>query len=147
MAVVHLADDLRHRRQVAIKFIQPELAQAVGAARFLREIEIAAQLTHPHIVPLYDSGEIDGRLFYVMPFLEGESLRQRLDRERQIPVYDAIDIARKVASALEYAHARDVVHRDIKPENVLLYEGEAMVADFGIARAALAAAEPRITGT
>ena len=147
MAVVHLADDLRHRRQVAIKFIQPELAQAVGAARFLREIEIAAQLTHPHIVPLFDSGEIDGRLFYVMPFLEGESLRQRLDRERQLPVHDAIDIARKVASALEYAHARDVVHRDIKPENILLYEGEAMVADFGIALAVSAAASPRITGT
>ena len=147
MAVVYLADDLRHRRQVAIKFIQPELAQAVGAARFLREIEIAAQLAHPHIVPLYDSGEIDGRLFYVMPFLEGESLRQRLDRERQLPVPDAIDIGRKVASALEYAHARDVVHRDIKPENILLYEGEAMVADFGIALAVSAAASPRITGT
>src|SRR3954453_23711030 len=90
MAVVYLADDLRHRRQVAIKFIQPELAQAVGAARFLREIEIAAQLTHPHIVPLFDSGEIDGKLFYVMPFLEGESLRARLERERQLPVHDAL---------------------------------------------------------
>jgi serine/threonine-protein kinase len=147
MAVVYLADDLRHRRKVAIKFIQPELAQAVGAARFLREIEIAARLTHPHIVPLFDSGEIDGRLFYVMPFLEGESLRDRLERERQLPINDALVIARHVASALEYAHARNVVHRDIKPENVLLYEGEAMVADFGIALAASAAASPRITGT
>jgi serine/threonine-protein kinase len=147
MAVVYLADDLRHRRKVAIKFIQPELAQAVGAARFLREIEIAARLTHPHIVPLFDSGESDGRLFYVMPFLEGESLRDRLQRERQLPVHDALVIARHVASALEYAHARNVVHRDIKPENVLLYEGEAMVADFGIALAASAAASPRITGT
>ncbi|MFL5620787.1 MAG: protein kinase domain-containing protein, partial [Gemmatimonadaceae bacterium] len=147
MAVVFLADDLRHRRKVAIKFIQPELAQAVGAARFLREIEIAAQLTHPHIVPLFDSGEIDGRLFFVMPFLEGESLRDRLQRERQLPVHEALVIARHVASALEYAHARNVVHRDIKPENVLLYEGEAMVADFGIALAVSAAASPRITGT
>jgi eukaryotic-like serine/threonine-protein kinase len=147
MAVVYLADDLRHNRRVAIKFIQPELAQAVGAARFLREIEIAAQLTHPHIVPLFDSGEADGRLFYVMPFLEGESLRDRLRRERQLPVHEAIAIARHVASALEYAHARNVVHRDIKPENVLLYEGEAMVADFGIALAVSAAASPRITGT
>ena len=147
MAVVYLADDLRHHRKVAIKFIQPELAQAVGAARFLREIEIAAQLTHPHIVPLYDSGEIDGRLFFVMPFLEGESVRARIDRERQLPVHDALGIARQVASALEYAHARNVVHRDIKPENILLYEGEAMVADFGIALAMSAAASPRITGT
>jgi eukaryotic-like serine/threonine-protein kinase len=147
MAVVYLADDLRHHRKVAIKFIQPDLAQAVGAARFLREIEIAARLTHPHIVPLFDSGEIDGRLFYVMPYLEGESLRDRLRRERQLPVHEALAIARHVASALEYAHARNVVHRDIKPENVLLYEDEAMVADFGIALAASAAASPRITGT
>jgi len=147
MAVVHLADDLRHRRKVAIKFIQPELAQAVGAARFLREIEIAAQLTHPHIVPLFDSGEIDGRLFYVMPFVEGETLRQKLDRQRQLPVQEALSIARQVASALEYAHARNVVHRDIKPENILLYEGEALVADFGIALAVSAATSSRITGT
>jgi len=147
MAIVYLADDLRHRRPVAIKFIQPEIAQAVGAARFLREIEIAAQLTHPHIVPLYDSGEIDGRLFYVMPFLEGESVRARIDRERQLPVPDALGIARQTASALEFAHARGVVHRDIKPENILLYEGEAMVADFGIALAVSAAASARITGT
>src|SRR5688500_929507 len=147
MAAVYLADDLRHKRSVAIKLVHPELAQAVGKERFLREIEIAAQLTHPHIVPLFDSGEVDGRLFYVMPFLDGESLRQRLDRERQLPIPDAIEIARRVASALDYAHARDVVHRDIKPENVLLYEGEALVTDFGIARAVSAAQSERITGT
>ena len=147
MAVVYLADDVRHKRSVAIKFVHPELAQAVGTERFLREIEIAAQLTHPHIVPLFDSGEVDGRLFYVMPFLDGESLRQRLDRERQLPIPDAVGIARGVASALEYAHTRNVVHRDIKPENVLLYEGEALVTDFGIARAVSAAQSARITGT
>ena len=147
MAVVYLADDLRHHRKVAIKFIQPELAQAVGPARFLREIEIAARLTHPHIVPLYDSGEIDGRLFYVMPYLGGESLRDRLERERQLPLFDALAIGRQVASALEYAHAHGVVHRDVKPENILLYEGEALVLDFGIARAVSAAQATRITGT
>ena len=147
MAAVYLADDVRHKRSVAIKLVHPELAQAVGKERFLREIEIAAQLTHPHIVPLFDSGEVDGRLFYVMPFLDGESLRQRLDRERQLPIPDAVEIARRVASALEYAHARDVVHRDIKPENVLLYQGEALVTDFGIARAVSAAQSSRITGT
>jgi serine/threonine-protein kinase len=132
---------------VAIKFLQPELAQVVGPKRFLREIEIAAQLTHPHVVPLYDSGEIDGRLFYVMPYLAGESLRDRLERERQLPLFDALAIGRQVASALEYAHARGVVHRDVKPENVLLYEGEALVLDFGIARAVSAAQATRITGT
>jgi serine/threonine-protein kinase len=147
MAVDYLADDLRHQRKVAIKFLQPELAQAVGPKRFLREIEIAAQLTHPHVVPLYDSGEIDGRLFYVMPYLAGESLRDRLERERQLPLFDALTIGRQVASALEYAHARGVVHRDVKPENILLYEGEALVLDFGIARAVSAAQSTRITGT
>jgi serine/threonine-protein kinase len=147
MAVVYLADDVRHHRKVAIKFLQPEVAQVVGSARFLREIEIAAQLTHPHIVPLYDSGEMDGRLYYVMPYLGGESLRDRLQRERQLPLADALAIARQVASALEYAHARGVVHRDVKPENILLYEGEALVLDFGIARALSAAQATRITGT
>jgi len=147
MATVYLADDLRHRRKVAIKLLEPELAYAVGGERFLREIEIAAGLNHPHIVPLFDSGDADGQLFYVMPFLEGESLRDRLDRERYLPIDDAVAITRQVASALDYAHARNVIHRDIKPENILIYEGEAMVADFGIALAANAAQAPRITGT
>jgi serine/threonine protein kinase/tetratricopeptide (TPR) repeat protein len=147
MAAVYLADDLRHHRKVAIKFLHPELGETVGPARFLREIEIAAGLTHPHIVPLFDSGDADGRLFYVMPFLEGESLRERLDREQQLPLDAALEIARQVGSALEYAHARGVVHRDIKPENILLYEGEAMVADFGIALALSVAQTSRITGT
>ena len=147
MATVYLADDLRHRRKVAIKVLEPELAYAVGGERFLREIEIAAGLSHPHIVPLFDSGEADGQLFYVMPFLEGVSLRDRLERERYLPIEDAISITRQVASALDYAHARNVIHRDIKPENILVYEGEAMVADFGIALAVSAASSPRITGT
>jgi serine/threonine protein kinase/Flp pilus assembly protein TadD len=147
MATVYLADDLRHRRKVAIKLLQPELAHAVGPDRFLREIEIAAQLNHPHIVPLYDSGDVNGYLFYVMPYIEGESLRHRLDREKQLPIDDALAITRHVASALDYAHARDVIHRDIKPENILLFEGEAMVADFGIALAVSAATTRRITGT
>jgi serine/threonine-protein kinase len=147
MATVYLADDVRYGRKVAIKLLDPQIAQAVGSERFLREIEIAARLSHPHIVPLFDSGDADGQLFYVMPFLEGESLRDRMDRERYLAVDEAVAYTRQCASALEYAHARDVVHRDIKPENILLYEGEAMVADFGIARAALAAAGPRITGT
>jgi len=147
MATVYLADDLRHRRKVAIKLLEPELAYAVGGERFLREIEIAAGLNHPHIVPLFDSGNADGQLFYVMPFLEGESLRDRLERERYLPIDDAVSITRQVASALDYAHVRNVIHRDIKPENILVYEGEAMVADFGIALAATAALAPRITGT
>jgi serine/threonine protein kinase/Flp pilus assembly protein TadD len=147
MASVYLADDVRHHRKVAIKRLDPELAHAVGPQRFLREIEVAAQLSHPHIVPLYDSGDMDGSLFYVMPYIEGESLRHRIDRDKQLPVDDALTITRQVASALEYAHARNVIHRDIKPENILLYEGEAMVADFGIALAVSAAADRRITGT
>ena len=147
MATVYLAADLRHRRKVALKVLEPELALAVGAERFLREIEIAAQINHPHIVPLYDSGEAEGYLYYVMPFVEGESLRQRLDRERQLPVDEALSITRQVAAALVYAHARNVVHRDIKPENILLYAGEALLADFGIALAVSGAASQRITGT
>ena len=147
MATVYLADDVRHHRKVAIKLLDPELAHAVGPERFLREIEIAAQLNHPHIVPLYDSGNVDGYLFYVMPFIEGESLRHRIDRDKQLPIDQALAITRHVASALDYAHARNVIHRDIKPENILLFEGEAMVADFGIALAATAASDRRITGT
>jgi serine/threonine protein kinase/tetratricopeptide (TPR) repeat protein len=147
MATVYLADDLRHGRQVALKVLDPELAHAVGPDRFLREIEIAARLSHPHIMPLFDSGDAGGHLFYVMPFVRGESLRQRLDRQQRLGVEDAVKIARDVAEALDHAHARGVVHRDIKPENILLFEGQAIVADFGIALAADAAANRRLTGT
>ncbi|MBE0594833.1 MAG: protein kinase, partial [Gemmatimonadales bacterium] len=147
MATVYLAEDLKHRRHVAIKVLRPELAGAIGPERFLREIEIAAGLDHPHILPLYDSGEDDGFLYYVMPYVEGESLRDRLERERQLPIEDALQIAREVADALSYAHGRDVVHRDIKPENILLAGGHARVADFGIARAISEAGGERLTGT
>jgi len=146
MATVYLADDVRHGRQVALKVLDPELARAVGPDRFLREIEIAARLSHPHIMPLFDSGDAAGHLFYVMPFVRGESLRQRLDRDGRLPVEHALKIVRDVAEALDHAHARGVVHRDIKPENILLFEGQAVVADFGIALAADAAAS-RLTGT
>jgi serine/threonine-protein kinase len=135
MATVYLAGDLRHKRKVAIKVLKPELAALVGADRFLAEIQTTANLQHPHILPLFDSGEADGWLFYVMPYLEGESLRERLDREKQLPVDEAVGIAVKVAGALQAAHDRGIVHRDIKPANILLGErGEPLVADFGIAR-------------
>jgi eukaryotic-like serine/threonine-protein kinase len=148
MAVVYLAEDLRHRRRVAVKVLRPDLARSIGAERFVREIEIAAGLSHPHILPLYDSGGAgDDLLYYVMPYVEGESLRDRLARERQLPVDDALRLAREVAEALAYAHAQGVVHRDIKPENVLLQSGHALVADFGIARAVDAAAHERLTET
>jgi len=147
MARVILAEDRKHRRRVAIKVMRPEVADALGPERFLREIEIAAQLTHPHILPLHDSGEVDGLLYYVMPFVEGESLRDRLTRERQLPLDDALRITRETASALAYAHAHGVVHRDIKPENILLSAGHAVVSDFGIARAVSAAAADRLTQT
>jgi len=147
MATVYLAQDLKHGRPVAIKVLRPELAAALGAERFLREIEIAARLTHPHILPLHDSGEANGFLYYVMPYLEGESLRDRLNREPQLPVEEAVRIGREVASALSYAHSHDVVHRDIKPENILLSGGEAVVADFGIARAIVAAGTEKLTDT
>src|SRR5829696_5583716 len=146
MAVVYLAEDLRHHRKVAVKVLRPELAAALGGERFLREIEIAAGLRHPHILPLYDSGEADGFLYYVMPLVEGESLRARLDRERQLPIDDALRYAREIADALSYAHAHGVVHRDIKPENILLESDNAVVADFGIAKAVVAAG-PRTTLT
>ena len=139
MATVYLAEDLKHHRPVAIKVLAPEVAAAVGRERFLREIATAARLSHPHILPLHDSGEADGVLYFVMPYVEGESLRDRLVREKQLPIEDAITIVRQVASALSYAHSRDVVHRDVKPDNVLLSEGGAVVADFGIAGALLAA--------
>jgi serine/threonine protein kinase/Flp pilus assembly protein TadD len=135
MATVHLAQDLKHRRAVAVKVLHPELSANVGADRFLREIEIAASLNHPHILTLIDSGSVDRLLYYVMPFVEGESLRGRLARERRLPVGEAVEVTRKVAGALAYAHSRGVVHRDIKPENVMLHRGEPMVTDFGIARA------------
>ena len=134
-ATVFLARDLRHSRQVALKVLRPALAALLGADRVLREIEIVARLQHPHILPLYDSGEADGLLFFVMPYVEGESLRGRLDREHQLPLEDAIAVTRDVAAALTFAHANGVVHRDIKPENILLFGGAAVVADFGIARA------------
>ena len=145
MATVYLAQDLKHQRQVAIKVLRPELAAALGVDRFLREIEIGSALTHPHILPLYDSGEADGYLYYVMPYIDGESLRGRLDRETQLTLRDALHIAREVADGLSYAHRHGVVHRDIKPENILLSGGHAIIADFGIARAIKAAVEDRIT--
>src|SRR5437899_8976031 len=147
MATVYLAQDLKHRRLVAIKVLKPELAAALGPERFVREIETAAGLNHPHILPLLDSGEADRLLYYVMPYVEGESLRERLKREGQLPLDEALQIAREVAMALSYAHSHDVVHRDIKPENILLSGGEAVVADFGIGRAITAAAREPLTGT
>ncbi len=148
MSVVFLARDLRHDRAVAVKVLRPEVSAALGAERFLREIRIIAGLQHPHILPLHDSGDANGSLYYVMPFVEGESLRQRLDRERPLPTGDAVRIAREVASALDYAHGHGVVHRDIKPENILLSGRHAIVADFGIARAVDVAsgASPTATG-
>jgi eukaryotic-like serine/threonine-protein kinase len=147
MAVVFLAEDLRHRRRVALKVLRPELAAEIGPGRFLREIETAARLTHPHILPIHDSGEAAGFLYYVMPYVEGESLRGRLAREKQLPLDDALRIAREVADALSYAHSQGVVHRDIKPENILLQSGHAVVSDFGIARAITAAAGDARTAT
>jgi len=140
MATVYLAQDSKHDRVVALKVLHPELAASLGPDRFLREIRVAARLNHPHILPLFDSGEVEGLLYYVMPYVEGESLRERLDRQQQLPIEEAIHHARAIASALDYAHRQNVVHRDIKPENVMLYEGESMVMDFGIAKAVSAAA-------
>ena len=147
MAVVFYAEDRKHHRPVAVKVLRPELGAVIGGERFLREIEIAAQLTHPHILPLYDSGAAAGLLYYVMPYVEGESLRDRLEREKQLPLDDALQIAREVADALSFAHSYGVVHRDIKPENILLEAGHAVVSDFGIARAVTAAGARRITQT
>src|SRR2546429_1444820 len=147
MATVYLAEDRKHHRLVAIKVLKPELAGALGPERFLREIEIAARLNHPHILALIDSGESDGFLYYVMPYVEGESLREHLEREGQLPLEEALRIARALASALSQAHSHDVVHRDIKPENILVSGGEAVVTDFGIARAITAAAGDTLTGT
>lgn len=147
MATVYLAEDLKHHRNVAVKVLRPELSATLGPERFVREIEIAANLSHPHVLPLYDSGEADGFLYYVMPYVEGESLRERLDREGKLPVEDVIRITDDVAAALSYAHERGIVHRDIKPENIMLTGGRAVVADFGIARAVTAAGGARLTRT
>jgi serine/threonine-protein kinase len=145
MATVHLGHDLRHHRAVAVKVLRPELAATLGPERFLREIEIAARLTHPHIIPLHDSGEADGLLFYVMPFVEGESLRDRLHREGRLSEEDALRIAAEVGEALDYAHQQGIVHRDIKPGNILLEAGYAIVADFGIARALTSSVVPELS--
>jgi serine/threonine-protein kinase len=146
MATVYLAQDLKHDRQVAIKVLRPELAAVIGAERFLSEIRTTANLQHPHILPLHDSGDARGALYYVMPFVEGESLRDRLAREKQLPIAEAVRITSEVASALDYAHRHGVIHRDIKPENILLHDGRALVADFGIALAASSAGS-RMTET
>ena len=140
MATVYLARDLKHARPVALKVLRPELAAAMGGDRFPREIQIVAQLSHPHILPLHDSGEIGGFLFYVMPFVEGESLRQKLTREGRLSLHEAVRILREVTDALAYAHGRGIVHRDIKPDNVMLSGRHALVTDFGVAKAVSAAA-------
>jgi serine/threonine-protein kinase len=145
MATVYLAHDLKHDRKVAIKVLRPELAATIGADRFLSEIHTVAALSHPNILPLFDSGVSAQFLYYVMPFIEGETLRGRMNREKVLPLDDAVRLAREIADALGYAHSRDVIHRDIKPENILLQSGHAIVADFGIARAVKAAGAERMT--
>jgi len=147
MATVYLAHDLKHDRNVAVKVLRPELAAVMGKERFLAEIRTTANLSHPHILPLHDSGEADGFLFYVMPFVEGESLRQKLDRDGQLPVEEAVRIAGHVADALAYAHQQGVIHRDIKPGNILFQAGDPVVTDFGIALAVTAAGGGRLTET
>ena len=147
MASVYLCEDLKHDRKVALKLLKPELAAVLGAERFVQEIKTTAALQHPHILPLFDSGAADGFLFYVMPFIDGETLRAKLDRETQLGIDEAVRIAREVLDALHYAHEHGIVHRDVKPENILLHGGHAMVADFGIALAVSAAAGGRMTET
>ena len=147
MATVYLAHDLKHDRDVAVKVLHPDLGAALGGERFLSEIKTTARLQHPHILPLLDSGDADGLLYYVMPVVTGETLRARLEREHQLPIPDAVRIAREVASALDYAHRQGVIHRDIKPENILLHDGQALVADFGIALAVQSAGGARMTQT
>jgi eukaryotic-like serine/threonine-protein kinase len=147
MATVYLARDLKLHREVAVKVLLPELGFALGPERFRREIELATHLSHPHILPIYDSGEADGELYYVMPYIAGESLRGRLNRERQLPLDESLRIACEVASALDHSHRHGIIHRDIKPENILLEDGQALVADFGIARAVSAVGEGKLTST
>ena len=147
MATVYLAHDLKHERDVAIKVLHPDLGAALGAERFLSEIKTTAKLQHPHILPLLDSGAADGLLYYVMPYVRGETLRARLERERQLPTIDALRIAAEVAGALHHAHLQGIIHRDIKPENILLQDGHALVADFGIALAVQQAGGQRIKKT
>src|SRR6187402_3197268 len=147
MATVFLAHDLKHDRPVALKVLNPELGAVLGVERFLAEIRVTANLQHPNLLPLFDSGEADGLLFYVMPFVEGETLRVRLDREKQLPIDEAIRISVAVANALDYAHSHHVIHRDLKPENILLQAGQPVVADFGIALAVSKAGGNRITQT
>ncbi len=147
MATVYLAHDVKHERKVALKVLRPELAAVIGAERFLAEIKVTANLQHPHILPLHDSGEADTFLYYVMPYVEGETLREKMEREKQLGIEDAIEITRSVAGALDYAHRQDVIHRDIKPENILIHDGQPMVADFGIALAVSHAGGARLTET
>src|SRR5687767_2512553 len=147
MATVYLARDVRHNRRVALKVLNPELGAVLGVERFLSEIQVTANLQHPNLLPLFDSGASDGLLFYVMPYVEGESLRARLQREKQLPVDEAVRLATAIANALDYAHRHGVIHRDLKPENILLHEGQPLVADFGIALAVSNAGGNRITQT
>jgi serine/threonine protein kinase len=147
MATVYLARDLKHERQVALKVLRADLSAILGGERFLNEIRVTANLQHPHILPLFDSGSADGLLFYVMPYVAGETLRQRLEREKQLPIDEAVRLAREVASALDYAHRQGVIHRDVKPENVLIQDGTALVTDFGIALAVSNAGGSRLTET
>jgi serine/threonine protein kinase len=147
MATVYLAEDLKHHRNVALKVLKPELAAVVGGERFLAEIETTANLTHPHILPLFDSGEVEGFLFYAMPYVEGESLRERLEKEKQLPVDESVRLVTDAAEALDHAHRHGVIHRDVKPANILLQDGRPVVADFGIALAVSNAGGGRLTET
>src|SRR5687767_9656007 len=147
MATVFLARDLKHHRKVALKVLKPELGAVLGAERFLSEIRVTANLQHPNLLPLFDSGEAEGLLFYVMPFVRGETLRARIDREKQLPIEEAVRIAAAIASALGYAHEHGVIHRDLKPENILIQSGQPVIADFGIALAVSNAGGARVTQT
>src|SRR4051812_48758218 len=147
MATVYLAQDIKHKRNVALKVLKPELGAVLGVERFLSEIQVTANLQHPNLLPLFDSGESEGLLFYVMPYVDGESLRARLDREKQFSVDEAVRLAVAIAGALEYAHQNGVIHRDMKPENILLQAGQPVIADFGIALAVSNAGGARVTQT